>query len=70
MNPSQVYMCSPSKTQTCSYVQVHELVHVFGLHCHMCATSTSGCAFVYFTVQYYVKYNSTVFQAQDVHKQV
>ena len=22
-----------------------------GIHCHMCASSTSGCAFMYFTVQ-------------------
>ena len=36
----------------------------------MCATLTSGCAFVYFTVQYCREYSSTVslFQAQDVWK--
>ena len=34
----------------------------------MCASSTSGCAFEYFTVQYYIEYSSTVslFQTQDV----
>ena len=31
-----------------------------GVHCHMHAFSTSSCAFVYFTVQYYIEYSSTV----------
>ena len=37
------------------------------MHCHMHASFTSGCAFVYFTV----KYSNTVplFQAQNVQKQ-
>ena len=45
-----------------------KLVHTSGVHCHFCASSTSGCAFVYFTVQYCIEYSSTVslFQAQDV----
>ena len=30
-------------------VQSHELVHLSGLHCHMRASSTSGCTFVYVT---------------------
>ena len=52
-------------------VQSRKLVHVPGVHCHVCASSTSGCAFVYFTVQYCIEYSSTVslFQAQDVQKQ-
>ena len=47
------------------------LVHVSVVHCHMRASSASGCAFVYFTVQYYIEYSSTesLFQAQDVQKQ-
>ena len=55
----------------CSHVQSHKLVHVSGVHCHTHASSISGCAFVYFTVQYYIEYSSTVslFQAQDVQKQ-
>ena len=32
-----------------------------GVHCHVRASSTSGCAFVYFTVQYCTEYSSTVF---------
>ena len=54
-----------------SHVQSCKLVHVSGIHCHMHASSTSGCAFVYFTVQYCIEYSSTVslFQAQDVQKQ-
>ena len=38
----------------------------------MQASSTSGRAFVYFTVQYGAEYDSTVslFQAQDVQKQM
>ena len=53
------------------HVQSHKLVHVSGKHGHTCASSTSGCAFVYFTVQYCIEYSSTVslFQAQDVRKQ-
>ena len=30
--------------------------YVSNLHCHMGTSSTSGCAFVYFTVQYCIKY--------------
>jgi len=33
-----------------SDVQLRELVHPSGVHCHMHAFSTSGCAFVYFTM--------------------
>ena len=36
-------------------VQLHKLVHVSGVYCHMCVSSTSGCAFVYFTVLYRVQ---------------
>ena len=48
-----------------------KLVHESGVQCHMHASSTSRCAFVYFTVQYYIEYSSTVslVQAQDVWKQ-
>ena len=28
----------------------NHITHVSGVHCHVCASSTSGCAFVYFTV--------------------
>ena len=51
-----------------SHIQSRKLVHVSGIHCHVWASSTSGCAFVYFTVQYCIEYSSTVslFQAQDV----
>ena len=42
------------------------LVHVSGVHCQMRASSKSGCAFMYFHVQYFIKYGSTasLFQTQ------
>ena len=43
-----------------SHVQSRKLVHVSGVHCHVHASSTCGCAFVYFTVQYCIEYSSTV----------
>ena len=54
----------------CSHVQSQKLIHVSGAHCHMCASSASGRAFAYFTVQYSIDYSSAVslFQAQDVQK--
>ena len=33
-----------------SHVKSHKLVHIPGVHCHMCASSKRGCAFAYFTV--------------------
>lgn len=33
-----------------SHVQAQKLVHVSGVHCHVHACSTGGCAFVYFIV--------------------
>ena len=33
------------------------LIHVSGGYCHMHASSTSGCAFVYFIVQYCIDYS-------------
>ena len=33
-----------------SHVQARKLVHVTGVHCHVCASSTSNCGFIYFTV--------------------
>ena len=55
-----------------SHVQSRKLVHVSGVNCQVHAFSTSGCAFVYFTVQHCIEYSSTVslFQAQHVLKQV
>ena len=51
----------------CSHVQSRKLVHMCCVHCHVHAPSTSGCAFVYFTVQYCIEYSSTVslFQARS-----
>ena len=40
-----------------SHVQSHKLVPVSSVHCHMRKPSTSGCAFVYFTVHYRVEYS-------------
>ena len=55
-----------------SHVQSCGLVDMSGVHCHVRASSTSGCAFVYFTVKDCREYSSTVclFQVQDVWKQV
>ena len=54
----------------CSHDQSQKLIHVSGVHCHMCVSSTSGCSFVYLTIQYSIEYGSTVslLQAQDVQK--
>lgn len=51
------------------HVQSPKLVHVPGIHCHM---STSGCAFVYFTVLCCIEYSSTVssFQARSARGQL
>ena len=35
-----------------SHVQLRKLVHVSGVHRHVRASSTSGCDFAYFSVQY------------------
>ena len=52
------------------HVQSCKLVHVCGITCHVCISSKSSYTFLYFTVQYYLEYSSTValFQAQDVQK--
>ena len=36
------------------------LVHVSGVHCHVHASSTAGCAFVYCTVPYGILYHTVV----------
>ena len=53
------------------HTQTHKSVHMSGIHCHMHASSTGGCAFVYFIIKYCIEYSGTVylFQAQDVQKQ-
>ena len=50
-----------------SYVQSPKLVRVPGLHCHVRASSTGGCAFVSFTIPG-IEYSSAVssFRAQGV----
>ena len=62
--------CELSKMWMCAQMS-HTLVPVSGVHCHVGVFSTNGCAFVYFTVQYWIEYRSTVslFQAQEVRKQ-
>ena len=40
---------------TCSHAQPCELAQGSGVHCHTCASSTRGCAFVYFTVLHRVQ---------------
>ena len=64
-------MRTSKDANVCLHVQSRKLVHMPGVLCHMPVSSTSGCAFVYFTVQYCIEYSSTVslFQAQDVRKQ-
>ena len=34
-----------------------KLFHMSGGHCHMGASSTSGCAFLYFPVKYGIQHN-------------
>ena len=53
------------------YVQSCKLIHVSGEHRHVPASSTSGCAFMHFIVQFTFEYGSAVslFQAQDVQQQ-
>lgn len=58
--------CKLNNVNVRSHVQLHNLVHVSGIHCHVCASCTSG-AFVY--VQHCIEYSSILFQAQDVWKQ-
>ena len=64
--PVQYVPKRSSKLQTFKDVNVHsrvqscKLVYMFGVYCHVRASSTSGCAFVYFTVQYCIEYSSTV----------
>ena len=50
-----------------SHVQSRKLVYMSGVHSQVHASSTSGCAFVHFTVQYGTDYSSTVplFQVQE-----
>ena len=44
--------CELSKMQRCVCVSRQvKLAHRSGVHCHICASCTNGCAFVYFTVQ-------------------
>ena len=54
------------------HVQSRKLVHECYGHCHVYASSTSGCAFVYFTERYYIEYSSTVsvFQTRSVRGQL
>ena len=40
-----------------SHIQSHKLAHVSGVHGHVCASFTSDCAFMYFTVQYHIEYS-------------
>ena len=49
------------------HVQLQKLVCMSDIYCHVHASSTSGCAFVHFTVQYGTDYSSTVplFQVQE-----
>ena len=61
---------SPCKLWTfkdVSHVQSHKLAPMSGIHHHLCAFSTSGCALVYFTVQYYIEY-SIFISSQWYHK--
>ena len=51
--------CPPHKPASCEISKMRtwvcmsnlcKLVHMSGIHCHVCASSTSGCFFLYFTV--------------------
>ena len=51
-----------------SLVQSEKLIHMSEVHCHLRASPTNGCAFVYFAVQSCIEHRSRVslFQAKDV----
>lgn len=53
-----------------SHALLHELVPMSGIHCHLHASSTSGCVFMSFTVQYCIESSSIVslFQVREVLK--
>ena len=52
---TNLQVVSFKEANVCSHVQAHKLVHVSGVHCHVCASSTSNCGFIYFTVLYKVQ---------------
>ena len=59
--PHKLASCEISKMRTCVCMSdLYKLVHMSGIHCHVCASSTSGCSFLYFTVKYCIEYSSTV----------
>ena len=69
----QHYSKSPTyKPSSCKHskIQSRQLVHVSGIHCHVCVACTRGCAFVCFTVQCSREDSSTasLFKIQDVWK--
>ena len=51
-----------------SLVQSEKLIHMSEVHCHLHASPTNGCVFVYFAVQSCIEHRSRVslFQAKDV----
>ena len=58
------------RLQICVCMSSHVSYFMSGTHCHVCASSTSGCAFVYVTGQDCMQCRTvSLFQAQDVQKQ-
>ena len=51
------------RLNVCSHVQSCRLLHVPGIHCHVCVSSISSCAFVYFIT------NNSIPRKQSFKKQ-
>ena len=57
--PHKHASCEISKMRMCvSMSNLCKLVHMSGIHCHVCASSTTGCSFLYLTMQYCIEYSS------------
>ena len=52
--------CKLSKMKRCVACPVTKFVHLSSMHCHMRASSISGCGVVYFTVLYRVQWCSNL----------
>ena len=56
--PHKHASCEISKMRMCvSMSNLCKLVHMSGIHCHVCAYSTTGCSFLYLTGQYCIEYS-------------
>ena len=52
-----VYSNSPMYANVHLHVWSHKLIHLSGEHCHVCASSTSDCAFISFDEKYCIEHS-------------